>query len=200
MSRNASRGVKKCCAWVKRKRSEGHAEHRAVRHFVLVLRPRWSGLRDKIGDPPAVQLYCHGIGARRVERPVRKPRRKNQSYDGRLTGPTPSDSARRDLSISAIKKFDNFRPDHRTAPMKSTPNSVRKPHTMAPAAPRSGLPQSLSARRRRRFFWPRRAAGIARRCSAVRCSKAPALSARWPPRRRAAPGERGERAGRPVAG
>ena len=146
-------------------------------------------------------LASHSIGAPRVERPVRKPPRKNQKsakLSKRIGQP---ESARRDLSESAIKKFSTiFDLTTRTAPMKGTPNSVRKPHTMAPAAPRSGLPQSLSARRRRRFFWPRRAAGIARRCSAGRCSKAPALSARWPPRRRAAPGERGERGQRPVAG
>jgi hypothetical protein len=68
-------------------------------------------------------LRYSGMGARSVEPPIRKPPRKNQSYDGRLTGPTPSDSARRDLSISAIKKFDHF------LPLKSTPKLGKKADT-----------------------------------------------------------------------
>ena len=141
------------------------------------------------------------MGAPRVEHPVRKPPRKNQSYDGRLTGPTPSDSARRDLSISAIKKITTiFDLTTRTVPLKSTPKLGKKAtHDGADSAIRRP-PRSLSARRRRRNFWPGSAVCTARRPSARRCSRAPASTARRPPRWCAAPGERGERTGRPVAG
>ena len=67
------------------------------------------------------------IGAGRVEPPIRKPPRKNQSYDGRLTGPTPSDSARRDLSISAIKKKSTiFDLTTAPAPYEKYPQLCRK--------------------------------------------------------------------------
>ena len=99
------------------------------------------------------------MGARRVEPPVRKPPRKNQSYDGRLTGPTPSDSARRDLSISAIKKISTiFDLTTAPAPYEKDPQLGKKAtHDGADSAIRRP-PRSLSARRRRRNFWPGSAA------------------------------------------
>jgi hypothetical protein len=45
------------------------------------------------------------IGAQRVEPPVRKPPRKNQKSAELSKRIGQSESARRDLSISAIKKF-----------------------------------------------------------------------------------------------
>ena len=111
------------------------------------------------------------------------------------------------LAAHFCKKIDNFRPGPPRRPlMKSTPNSVgtesqeRKATLDGASSAIRRPPRSLSARRRRRNFRSGSAVCTARRPSAGICSRTPASTARRPPRWRAAPGERGERTGRPVAG
>ena len=109
-------------------------------------------------------------------------------------------SSSRSIHFCNKKNSTIFDLTTRTVPLKSTPKLGKKAtHDGADSAIRRP-PRSLSARRRRRNFWPGSAVCTARRPSARRCSRAPASTARRPPRWRAAPGERGERTGRPVAG